>query len=280
VRPVNLIPPEERRGAARVGAEHAPIRIYVVLGVLGVVLLSVLALVLTNNQINAKTEDLSETSAEEQGAKQVADALRPYGQFAQVEQTRKAAVAQLASSRFDWERALQQLSRAIPANVWLLTLTGTASPSVNLEAAGGGEGASQVREKFNAPAFIVAGCTFSQHAVARMMTRMQNLDGVTDVELGKSERKDEAAAAGGAGDAQAAGGQQAEEDASNCVGSERVTQFDMLIVFGGAASALPGAAGTPAGIPTNAAQNAANAQSAVSTANSASAAAGGTGGTP
>ena len=29
----------------------------------------------------------------------------------------------------------------------------------------------------------MTGCTYSQHAVARMMTRMQNLDDVTDVEL-------------------------------------------------------------------------------------------------
>ena len=56
MRPVNLIPPEDRRG------EHAPLRTgplaYIVLGALVLVLVGVTALVLTDNQI-----------AERQGAK-------------------------------------------------------------------------------------------------------------------------------------------------------------------------------------------------------------------
>ena len=277
MRPVNLIPVEERRGAARGAGDRTPVRVYVVLGGLGVVLLSVLALVVTNNQINSKTEDLSKTQAEEQGVKQVADALRPYGEFAQVQQSRKAQIDQLVSTRFDWERGLRQLSRAIPSNVWLLNLAATVSPSVDIEAGGTAGTSSQLRDKFNAPAFMITGCTYSQHAVARMMTRMQNLDGVTDVELGKSERKEEATTGS---DSTATGGDAQQEDQTDCIGSTRVTKFDMLIIFGGSASASPEVTGGTAATPTNAAQNAANAQSAVSTANSASASAGGTGGTP
>jgi Tfp pilus assembly protein PilN len=271
VRPVNLIPLDERRGASRAGAGTAPIRVYVLLGVLGVVLVSVLALVITSNQINSKTEDLSKVNAQGQEAKQVADALRPYGQFAQIQQARQAQIGQLAASRFDWERALRQLSRAIPSNVWLLNLAGTVSPSVEVESGGSGG----LREKANAPAFTLTGCTYSQHAVARMMTRMQNLDDVTDVQLSKSARKDEASAAS----VQATGGQATQEDPTDCTGSTSVTQFDILIVFGG--SPLASAGGTvEAGSPSSTTQNAAGAQSAVTTANGASSASGGTGGTP
>jgi Tfp pilus assembly protein PilN len=276
VRPVNLIPLDERRGASRAGADSAPIRVYVVLGVLGAALLSVLALVLTNNQISSKTDDLSKVQAQEQGVKQVADALRPYGQFAQILQSRKAQIGQLAATRFDWELALRQLSRAIPSNVWLVNLAGTVSPAIQIESAAGGS-ASSLRDKAMAPAFTLTGCTYSQHAVARMMTRMQNLDEVTSVQLAKSARKDEATT--GAAATAPAGASQASQDPTDCVGSSRITQFDMLVVFGGSPLASGGVTGG-AGTPNSTAQNAATAQSAVTTANGSSAAAGGTGGKP
>jgi Tfp pilus assembly protein PilN len=280
VRPVNLIPLDERRGSARAGADRAPVRVYVVLGVLGAALLAVLALVLTNNQINTKTENLSKVQAKEQGVKQVADALRPFGQFAQVQATRKAQVDQLASTRFNWERALRQLSRAIPSNVWLLNLAGTVTPSIEVESAAGG-GAASLRDKFPAPAIAMTGCTYSQHVVARMMTRMQNLDDVTDVELAKSARKDEATISASTAASSTSGGQTS-EDPTDCVGSSRVTQFDLLVVFGGSPLASAGGTVTASGgTPSSTAQNAANAQSAVSTANSASSSsAGSSGGTP
>jgi Tfp pilus assembly protein PilN len=282
VRPVNLIPLDERRGAARAGADRPPVRVYAVLGVLGAALLAVLALVLTNNQINNKTEDLSKVQAQEQGVKQVADALRPFGQFAQVQATRKAQIDQLASTRFNWESALRQLSRAIPSNVWLLNLSATVSPSIEVESAAGG-GAASLRGKFPAPAIAMTGCTYSQHAVARMMTRMQNLDDVTDVELAKSARKDEATSPTSS-TASASSAASASADQTDCIGSSRVAQFDMLVVFGGSPLASAGGtvtASASGGTPNSTAQNATNAQGAVSTANSASSsAAGSTGGTP
>ncbi len=164
---------------------------------LGVALLCVLALVLTSNKINTKTEELSKVQVQEQGAKQVADALRPYGTFAQIQQARNLEIAALVTNRFNWERALRQLSHVIPENVWLLNLSGTISPEIDVEDAGGGGDVTNLRQKANAPAFAITGCTYSQHSVARMMTRMQNLDDVTDVQLAKSARKDEQEQGGG-----------------------------------------------------------------------------------
>ena len=152
------------------------------LGVLGVALLGVLALVLTSNQINGKTEELAKVQVQEQGVKQVADALRPTASSpsssrpaaadrdARLQPLRLGALAPPACSRD-------------PRNVWLLDLTGTSSPALDVESAGGGGGLTNIREKVDAPAFSITGCTYSQHAVARMMTRMQNLDDVTDVQL-------------------------------------------------------------------------------------------------
>jgi Tfp pilus assembly protein PilN len=275
VRPVNLIPPDQRKGAARAaGADTSPVGVYVFFGVLGVAFLCLLALVLTSNKINSKTEEVAKVQAQEQGAKQVADALRPYGTFAQVQQARKLQISSLASTRFNWERSLRQLSRAIPEDVWLLNLSGTLTPEIEVDDSGGGGDVAALRQKAHAPAFAITGCTYSQHAVARMMTRMQNLDDVTDVELSKSARKDEQSAGAAAGVA-ATTGQSATEDAQDCVGGRNITKFDMLVVFG----AAPGAT-TDTSIPvdpssaTSTAQAIASAQGAAATAQGASAAAG------
>jgi Tfp pilus assembly protein PilN len=245
VRPVNLIPPDQRKGAARAAGEATPVGVYVLLGTLGVALLAVVAMVLTTNSVNSKTEELSKVKAEEQGVKEVADALRPYGTFAQISEARQTEISALTSSRFNWERALRQLSRTIPDDVWLLNIGGSVAPGIDVSDAGGGGNTSALREKANAPAFTMTGCTFSQHAVARMMTRMQNLDDVTDVQLAKSARKDDQDQGGGGAVTQTADPTQA-SDSADCVGNSRITKFDLLVVFGGA----PGAAvdaGTNAG---------------------------------
>jgi Tfp pilus assembly protein PilN len=282
VRPVNLIPPDQRKGAARAaGADSSPVGVYVFFGVLGVAFLCLLALVLTSNQINSKTEEVSKVQAQEQGAKQVADALRPYGTFAQVQQARKVEISTLASTRFNWERSLRQLSRAIPEDVWLLNLSGTLTPEIEVDDSGGGGDVATLRQKVHAPAFAITGCTYSQHAVARMMTRMQNLDDVTDVQLAKSVRKEDSATGGGGGTAapQAADPNAAAQDTQDCLGSARITKFDLLIVFGAAPSAPPAAAGTSTSggstpTPSSTAQSLATANNAAATAQGASSAAG------
>jgi Tfp pilus assembly protein PilN len=273
VRPVNLIPPDQRKGAARGAADTAPVGLYALFGALGVALLCVLALVLTNNSVNSKTEELSKIKVEAEGAKQVADALRPYGTFAQVQQARNVEISSLVASRFNWERALRQLSHVIPEDVWLLNLSGTLSPEIDVEDAGGGGDVTNLRQKAKAPALAMTGCTYSQPKVARMMTRMQNLDDVTDVQLAKSAKKDEADQGGGPAVAQTADSSSATEDAQDCVGGDNITKFELLIVFGGAPTASPETAGA-AGNPSSAAQAISAAQGAAVTAQNASAQAG------
>jgi hypothetical protein len=168
----------------------------------------------------------------------------------------------------------------IPEDVWLLDLAGTLSPEIDVEDAGGGGDVTNLRQKANAPAFAMTGCTYSHKAVARMMTRMQNLDDVTDVQLAKSARKDEAEGGGGAAVPQAAD-PNAAQDAQDCIGNDKITKFELLIVFGGAPSASPEAAAGN-GNPSSAAQAIGAAQGAAATAQNASAQAGAApaGGTP
>jgi Tfp pilus assembly protein PilN len=270
VRPINLIPVDQRRGSARGPGGRTSLGGYIALGVLGAAVLCVLAVVLTSNQINSKTEELADVQGESQSERQVADALRPYGQFADLQRARVAQINTLAGSRFNWERPLRQLSQAIPRNVWLLSVQASAAPGI--EVGSGGGDVSGLREKVQAPAFSISGCTYSQHAVARMMTRMRNLDDVTEVQLAKSARKDEAANHAAAAPDQAS--QQQEEDAQDCIGSPRVTKFDILVLFGGDTAAS--GTGADAGVPPGSAAPIADANAAAAQGNQASAAAGGT----
>jgi Tfp pilus assembly protein PilN len=274
VRPINLIPTEQRRGASRGPGGHSSLNGYIVLGALGAAVLCALAVVMTSNQINSKTEELAGIQGDSQQEKQVADALRPYGQFADLQRARMTQVETVAAARYDWERPLRQLSRAIPRNVWLLAVAATQSPNVDVDSGGAGGDISTMREKTPAPAFTLSGCTYSQHAVARVMTRMRNLDDVTAVRLAKSVRKDSsdsASVAPAAADQQQA---QQEEDIQDCTGSERVTKFDLLVEFGGATAS--GAAGAQAAVPPGSAAPIADANAAVAQGSAASTAAGGT----
>jgi hypothetical protein len=92
-----------------------------------------------------------------------------------------------------------------------------------------------------------------------MMARMRNLDDVTAVRLAKSARRDEADTGGGTAVSENPSEQQ--QDIQDCVGSKRVTKFEILIEFGGAASAAAAAGGT-AGVPAGSAAPIAAAQSA------------------
>jgi hypothetical protein len=104
-------------------------------------------------------------------------------------------VRDLAGSRFDWEQALRDLSRAVPDDVTLKSLTG----DIGTNAGGGG---SSLRGAINAPAITLQGCTASQTAVGRLMARLRDVDGVTRVSLSKSAAtKIQATDGGGGGNA-------------------------------------------------------------------------------
>ena len=274
MRPINLIPAEQRRGSARGPGARASFSGYIALGALGVAVVCMLAVVMTSNQINSKTDKLAKIESESQSERQVADALRPYGQFADVQRARMVQVDSLAESRYNWERPLRQLSKAVPRNVWLLNVAASVAPGIEVDSGGAGGDIGSLREKAQAPAFSISGCTYSQHAVARMMTRMKNLDDVTEVDLAKSARKDSSDTGGGTAVTEN-NGQAAQEETQDCTGSGRVAKFDLLVVFGGAQSASA-ATGGAASVPPGSAAPIAGANAAVAQGSAASSAAGGT----
>jgi Tfp pilus assembly protein PilN len=185
VRAVNLLPPDNR-GASKASAElgagpeaKGGAGAFVVLGVLAACVAGAAGVVLADNTIKQRSVDLQEAVQKQSALQQQASKLKPYADYDAMAKTRVQTVKDLAGSRFDWEQALRDLSRAIPADVTLSTLEGDIST-------GAGGGGSSLRGAIAAPAITLQGCAPGQTQVARLMARLHDVDGVTRVSLANS----------------------------------------------------------------------------------------------
>jgi Tfp pilus assembly protein PilN len=187
---INLLPTDLHgtpKGASPKSTSATPtdepggIGAFVVLGALAVCVLALAAYVLTTNSIKDRQAKLDSATAQAAATSQRVSQLKPYADFQQMAETRIQTVKDLAASRFDWEQALRDISRAIPSDVTLSSLDGTIS-----SAAGG----SGIRSAIAAPAVELKGCTTSQRQVATLLSRLRSVDGVTRVTLTKSSRPD------------------------------------------------------------------------------------------
>lgn len=190
MRAVNLLPPDLRsasskgKGAAKPAREPGEgIGAFVLLGALAFCVVALAGYVLTTNTVKERQTRLAEVSAESAATLKRAADLKPYADFQVLTEARVGTVQGLANSRFDWEQALRDLSHATPSNVHLTNLVGSLGGGSD-----GGGGGSGLRAAINAPAIELKGCTKSQPAVARLMSRLRNVDGVTRVSLSKSEK--------------------------------------------------------------------------------------------
>jgi Tfp pilus assembly protein PilN len=226
---VNLIPVDERRGGGGGGNGG-----YVILGVLAALVLAVGAWVATGNSVKSKKDDLARKTTEVATAESKAEALRPYREFAALSQTRTATVASLAKSRFDWDRALRDVARVLPRNVWLTALTGSVAPGVQLDGSSAGGDTGPLRSSIQAPALEMVGCTTSQSDVAKVVTRLRLVRGATRVSLGSSQKSDGGGGGGGTGG-----------DCRN--GNQRFPQFQVVVFFTAPPAASAPTAPAPAG---------------------------------
>jgi Tfp pilus assembly protein PilN len=252
VRPVNLIPGEqrtERRGLPGGGRTGAAV--YAPFAILVFALVAVMALVLTSNRINDRKDSINGLKRDQQASEAAANALRPYGNFAQMQRARVSTVRSLVGTSFNWDRMIRSLARTIPSNVWLVSFKGTVDPNVQMSE-GTAEGVGELRGSTQSPAIELVGCTYSHPSVARMMARMRNMDNVTEVALKDSE-KSQATAQSSTGSTTTGGGQ-------DCRTKKNITKFHLLIVLGAAQVSAAGAAATPAS-PVAQAQAAASAAS-------------------
>jgi len=187
MRAVNLLPSDLRSVASKPARSARPepvqgIGAYVVLGALALCVAALASYVLLTNGVKQREADLVVAHQRATTAATKAAALKPYADFEARANARVATVRDLAASRFDWEQALRDISHAVPSDVKLESLNGDVGlPGTT------GSGGDTLRGAIAAPAISLAGCASSHANVARMMSRIKVVDGVTRVSLSKSD---------------------------------------------------------------------------------------------
>jgi hypothetical protein len=154
-------------------------------------------------------------------------------------EARAATVASLAESRFDWERVLQELSLVIPSDVWLINLTGTARPDVQVD-----DGAELAeRDSVTGPALELVGCGASQESVAEFVAALEDVDGVTRVGVVSSKLPEDVTATAAADTGGAA------DNSEECRTRRFIAKFEIVVAFDEVP--VPVAAGlTPPALPS------------------------------
>jgi Tfp pilus assembly protein PilN len=243
---VNLLPPDLRSGGqspapavAAGNSETGGPGAFIVLGALALCVVALAGYVLTSNVRKDREVKLADVTAQADAATKQATALKPYADFATMADARVATVTDLATQRFDWEQALRDVSRTLPADVTLSQLSGT----VSTETATGG-GSSSIRSALDVPAIELQGCTAGQTDVAKLMSSLRGVDGVTRVSLAKSDK--ETATARSMTQKQSAVGDLG--DVNACGRGTNKPSFDLVMFFENDAAAAAASSGTaPAG---------------------------------
>jgi Tfp pilus assembly protein PilN len=187
VRAVNLIPSEQRAAVKPPAASgSAPVRdsafgAYVILGLLVLAVAATALYVLTSNSLEDKKAELAQVEREAAAVQQQASALQSFADFQQLADTRESTIRGLAESRFAWAQTLNDVARVLPSDVYVNAFDGTTLT----EASG-----SSLRGAIQAPSIQLNGCTSDQASVARLLSRLRDVPGVTRVSLAKSEAVD------------------------------------------------------------------------------------------
>jgi Tfp pilus assembly protein PilN len=218
MRPINLIPEEDRPGGQR------PLRTgplpYVIVGILALAVIGLTLMVVTEGQISDSKAEVAQLESEEQLAKAEAAKLAPYAQFHSVREERVATMTELANSRFDWPRVMQELALVLPRDIHLTSLNASAS------AESGEGGSAGMRSAIAGPALELVGCASSQSSVAGFVDALKEIDGVTRVGVPSS-------AVGGSTESGSA-------VASTCAAGMSAAQFQIVVGFDAAPAQIEG----------------------------------------
>lgn len=236
MRPVNLIPQEDRRGGKaplRTGALPYAIVAFLLLAV-GVVTL----LVLTGNKIADRKAEAASLQSQVDATQARADQLSTYTNFADLQQARQETVASLATSRFDWERALHELALVLPDDVWLTSMTASAAtdPSSSTSSS------TTAVDGVTGPSLDISGCASGHEAVAKFLAALRDVDGVTRVTVLSSDRPGaESSSNSSTSTSSASSGQTTVE----CASRDFIATFEVVAAFDGAQPAATAAPASP-----------------------------------
>lgn len=226
MRPVNLIPQEERTDGVR------PLRsgptAYIVVGALVAALLGITALVTTNNRISDLKAESTQLEADIASTEAKAQELQAYVDFQSVREQRVATVTSLADSRFDWERVMRELALILPDDVLLSSLTASASPGV----APAGAASVSLRASIPGPALEINGCAKGHEGVAGFIQAIKDIDGVTRVAVPSSAQGEAETAESGSASGSGSG---SSVDSAACGNKKVSADFQMVVAFDAAA---------------------------------------------
>jgi Tfp pilus assembly protein PilN len=221
MRPVNLIPADQRRDGS--GQLRGGPLAYIVVGALAILLIGVVLLVDTGNKVSAEKEEITRLQSEIAFTQAKAQRLTAYTSLAELHDRRVATVTSLATSRFDWERVIRELSLILPSDIWLTNLTGTARPDVAVE----GAASIALRDSAPGPALELVGCGRSQSAVAGFISELKEIDGVTRVAVQSSKLGE---------DNEGGGESESSANVGDCQTRDFIAQFEIVAAFDAAPS--------------------------------------------
>jgi Tfp pilus assembly protein PilN len=225
---VNLIP-QDLRSAGGGAPARTGIGVYAVLGALGVLVVLATTWAVLQRSEASKRADVAEVRQEADSLEARAGALEPYARFASIRNKRVETVTSLSRNRFNWPHAIREVSRVTPANVSFTALRGTVAPGVNVPEVTISD-TGPLRAALAVPAVEIEGCSTSQSDVARYMTQLRRIDGVTRVSLAASEKASDSSSAG-TGSAPAAAPSAEQTDADCRAGSDRKPKFGIVVFF-------------------------------------------------
>lgn len=251
--PVNLLPAKHRPRTPTGGQQGSS---YIVIGVLGALLLMVLAYAVTVNGINGKKASVARTKAETaQAQKRVAE-LGPYGNFTQVKEQRVSSVKSLATGRIDWERLARGLAHVLPQDVWLLSASAASSGDDNASGpaapppaaappapAPGGDKPTAAptpdpkAAADAAPRMTLKACAPSHSEIAVTLVRLRHLPNVKEVSLVSATKPQslptspDAAATGGAAPAAGGPGGGGGDEDCGTIKKRPAFTFETLVTF-------------------------------------------------
>jgi Tfp pilus assembly protein PilN len=239
---VNLIPTDHRRispTSPRALATPA----FGVVAALVVAVALVTVYVLASNTVSDRRAKVASLQAQVVQEQALAARLGNYAQFVKLAQARADTVRTIARTRFDWHAALANLAKVVPANTSLQSLLGTVAPGASVSgpggSAGGGASTSALRADVSVPAFEISGCTKTHNDVARLMSRLRVMPGVTRVTLADSTKSS------------LQGGSSSSSGSSAVSGcGNNAPSFDLVIFFTALPQAATGTAATAQAVST------------------------------
>jgi Tfp pilus assembly protein PilN len=240
MRPVNLLPPEEK-------GQKAPVRTgpiaYLLVGALALALAAVTMLVLTSNKVSDRKAEIERLQAQEAAASARAAQFAPFANFDSIAEQRAATVKSLADSRFDWERVMRELALIMPSDIWLTELTGSVSGGAT---GGASTTASTDTSSIAGPSLQLIGCGAGQESVAAFLSALRDIDGVTRVGLTSSELGEPGEGDAGAGGPSPDSAGAAAAGGSDCRTRDFIAKFAIVAAFDSVPPpAVPGATPAP-----------------------------------